>query len=360
MTSTMLTETWAQRSESVQWALTDRDGNLLGELMVSKDETPQIANDTSRSIRRTVSNLRLMPRPLVDDDDTHFYAEDIEPLTMRVEPSWVLGDETTYPLGVFIWGDDSQVQFSSGDVRLGQLSDLCALLDQPIDNSIGYGQGISVRQAIVEQVRAEGLDESGIDALDMSFGAPVGWAAGRDTRLTVLDGLCKIAGFLPPYFDNTGLLIMRTAPDLATAEPEFSYGSGTSVIPGSAVFSNDLLTAPNRYVVVGGNPDSELVGIFDVPDSAPHSYANTGRRIRKTDTVQGIQNQAQADQAAVALYASDISTFTWLSFDAARVDPRHDTWNVVEYDGVNYREVGWSIECTAGGKMNHALRGTYS
>jgi hypothetical protein len=353
---------WPVRPETVVWRVYDNDLNLLGDLMVSEHSTPTITNDTTRSIRRSVPSIEIPARPLVDVNTNHYYAADIDPLSMRARPFWRFGDGVEYPLGVFVWGDDSQVQWSSGSPRTGVLTDLCTILDQPIDNSIGWGEGTLVRGAILEVLDALGfgLSESGVDASTVALGVAVGFVAGRDTFLTVLDGLCKNAGFLPPYFDNSGSLRCRTAPNVATSDADFAYGFGLGgVVPGSAVFSNDLLTAPNRYVAIGGNPDAELVGIFDVPDAAPNSYVNTGRRIRKTDTVQGIATQAQADQAAAALYASDISTFTWLAFDA-RVSPLHDTWDIVSYDGVNYREVGWSIECRPGGRMSHSLRGTYS
>lgn len=350
---------WPNRPETWDWPIYDRDDNPLGELVVSSTEAPTIVNDTTRSIRRNIPRVVIPPRPREDVDSTRFYAEDLDTLSMSVKPRHVLGDGTVSPVGTFIWGDDSQVQWSSGSPRICALTDLCTNLDQPLETSVGFGVGASVLDAIEEVLDDENISTAGVDGTDATFGVAVGWAAGRDTTLTVLDGLCKNAGFLPPYYDNNGVLQCRIAPNVATATPEFAYGFGVGgVVPGSAVFSNDLLTAPNRYVVIGGNPDAELVGIFDVPDAAPNSFYNTGRIRRKSDTVQGISTQPQADQAAAAAYASDISTYTWLSFDA-RIDPRHDTWNIVSYDGVNYREVGWTIHATPGGTMNHALRGTY-
>lgn len=357
MTSVQLD--WPNRPETWRWRLYDKDDNLLGDLVVSTADTPQIVNDTTRSIRRNVPRITVPPRPRYDTDMSRYYAEDVDTLTTRVRPFFTLGDGTEYPLGKFVWGDDSGVQGTGGNPKLGALTDLCTDLDQPLETSIGYGQGDGVRDAILEVLAALAIPNDGVDNSDAVFGVAIGWVAGRDTGLTVLDGLCKNAGFLPPYFDNVGLLQCRTAPDLSVATADFTYGYGTSVLPGSAVFSNDLLTAPNRYVIIGGNPDAELVGIFDVPDAAPNSFKNIGRYRRKTDTVQGIATQAQADQAAASAYATDISSYTWLSF-ASRIDPRHDTWNIVNYDGINYREVGWTITCKPGGTMQHALRGTYT
>lgn len=358
---------WPVRAESVAWRVWDVDLNGLGELMVSRASVPTITNDTTRSIRRAVSSITVLPRPLHDEDPLHVYAEDVDSLSMHVAPFFVFGDGSEYQMGEFVWGDDSQVLFSSGMPRTGALTDLCAALDQPLPHSVGYAANMPVSDAIDSllgrdqpsdgDVTIQSFD--GIAATDAIIGVAIGFAAGRDTTLTALDALCKLAGFLPPYFDNRGVLTCRPAPDVATEEASFFYGAGDSVVPGTAVFSNDLLTAPNRYQVIGGNTDAELVGIFDVPDSAPNSFVNTGRYRVKTENLQGITTQTQADQAAAALYATDISSYIWLSFDAARVDPRHDTWDIVSFDGTNYREVGWSIEARPGGHMKHSLRGAF-
>lgn len=355
---------WPQRSETIEWRVYDIDGFDLGRLMVSTDETPTISNDTTRSIRRSVSTLNVLPRPMIDIDPNHYYADDVLSLQMRVSPWWTFGDGTRVQGGMFVFGDDSEVLWSGGSPRPMTLTDLCASLDQPLSRSYGYGAGTSVNDAIADLLGTGAAGEvgtedmGGIESTDAVIGTAVGFAAGRDTTLTALDALCKIAGFLPPYFDYQGQLVCRDAPDLASATAAFEYGAGLGgVVPGSAVKSNDRLTAPNRYVVVGGNSDAELVGIFNVPDSAPNSFVKTGRLVVKTDNIQGIATQAQADAAAAAMYATDISSYTWLSFQTVRVNPYHDTWDIVSFDGVNYREVGWTYEAKSGGTMTHTLRG---
>ena len=358
-----------QRSESFRWRIYDKDDTLLGDLMVAKQDTPVITNDTTRSIRRSVTNVTVLSRPVGDTDASHLYASEINPLTMRVKPVMVFGDGTEYPLGVFIWGDASTQRWSSGDHRKGTLTDKCAQLDQPLSRSVGFSAGTSLDDAIkallpggVGDIGAigDGADV-GSQAVNLSgalLGVAIGFAAGRDTSLTALDTCCKNAGFLPPYYNNNGTLVLRNTPNVATAPVDFAYGQGLGgVVPGSVLASSDLMTAPNRYIIVGSNPKQELVGIFDVPDSAPNSFANRGFYIVKSDTLQGVSTQAQVDQAAATAYATDISSYTWLSFDAARINPLHDTWNIVSFDGIPFREVSWTMQCKTGGHMTHSLRG---
>ena len=74
--------------------------------------------------------------------------------------------------------------------------------------------------------------------------------------------------------------------------------------------------------------------------------------------MQGLADQAAADQAAAAAYASDVSTYSWVNFDTP-ADPRHDTLDVVAFDAINYLQLGWKMECGPGGPMTHTCRGAY-
>jgi hypothetical protein len=350
-----------QRSEGVRFWLLDRHEDRLGALMVDRDNPPTISNDTGRSVRRTVSGVRVPPRPVYDVDPTHFYAEDVDTLTTRVSPEWVLGTGETYPMGIFVWGDDSRVLWSWGEPLFGELTDLTTDLDQPLDESLGFDSRQNLTDALIEIADSEGIgtDKREIDFTSASTGQPIAWAAGRDTKLKAMESLCALAGFLPPYYNNAGLLVCRAAPDLSSATPDYVYGANTVVVLGSPVMSNDLLTAPNRYVVVGSGVEEEIVGTFDIPDAAPNSFANIGRIRRRTIDMQGVESNTEADYAAAAAYASDSSTYSWLAFETPP-DPRHDTWDIISFDGANFRQLAWSLDCSAGGTMTHDCRGVYT
>jgi hypothetical protein len=353
--------TSGQRTEAVRYWLLDKNNTRIGELMVDRDHVGTIANDTQRSVRRTLGGIVVPPRPTYDVDTTHFYSEDVNTLYTRVAPEWLLGTGETYPLGIFVWGDDSRVLWSWGEPLFGELTDLTTDLDQPLDESLGFDAKQNITAALIEIAESEGIgdDERLVDSTTTATGAPIGWAAGRDTKLKAMESLCAIAGFLPPYYNNAGLLVCRAAPDLTIAQPDFKYGANTVVTLGSPVISNDLLTAPNRYVVVGSGVDDEVVGTFDIPDAAPNSFKNIGRIRRRTVDMQGIESNSAADYAAAAAYASDSSTYNWLAFETPP-DPRHDTWDILSFDGANFRQLAWTLELRAGGRMTHDCRGVYT
>ena len=352
-----------QRSEGVRWDLCDANLNVLGVLMVSRLSTPRISNDVTRDIYRTADGLIVPARPVGDDDGTHYYAEDLNTLTMRVRPYWLLDTGDEYPLGVFLFADDSESIWSYGSPRSLALIDENLILNQDLGESVAFSEGTSVQTAMQARAAALGFPAArlAIDSTSATFGVPIAWAAGRDTERRVLDSLCQIAGFYPAYISNDGVLTMRNAPDaLDDADPTYLYGFGVgAVIAGTIVASNDLLDAPNRYIAVDNSArDAPVVGIFDLPDAAPHSFANRGFRIVRRVDVQGLTDTTSANAAAAAAYASESEQYSWLSFDTPP-DPRHDTFDILSFDGDKFRQLAWTLECKPGGLMHHDCRGTY-
>ena len=355
--------TVGQRVEGLRVDVLDADLNELGVLAVSRDQVPTIVNDVNRNIARTIEGLQVPARPRGDQNTSRYYAEDLDTLTMRIAPYWLLGTGEEYELGKFLFGDDSATVWSWGSPRELMGVDQMVLLDHDLDAAVGYPAGTIISDALIEQADLEniGAPRRNIEVTRQALSEPIGFAPGRDTRRRVVESLCALAGYLPPYFSNAGLLTCISAPDLAAASPAFKYGYGVgAVIDGSIVTSNDLLNAPNRYIVIDSAArDTPITGTFDVPDAAPHSYANTHRRITRTVTLQALGDVAAANAAAAAVYQSESATYSWLQFSTP-IDPRHDTFDVISFDNVNYRQLQWSIECVAGGRMEHDARGTYS
>jgi hypothetical protein len=321
-----------------------------------------MSNDIDQAVRRKVDNMLVPPRPLSDSSIQRYYAEDLDTLSMRFRPWWVLGTSEEFPLGLFLFGDDSSTTYSWGEPRSVTGVDQTIILDQPLEESVGYPAGTNIATAINEQAEKAGFGttQRSVEPSDLTLSAPIAWAAGRDTRLRVIEDLCALIAYLPPYFDNAGMLICRVTPDLSNASPDFTYGFGVgAVVPGSIVSSSDILTAPNRYIAIDtGSTEAPIVGVFDIPDAAPNSYARTGFRRSKVVEAQGLTDTAAAVAAATAAYATDSSTYTWLQFDTPP-DPRHDTVDVIEFDGALYRQQSWSLALSAGGQMHHDCRGLY-
>lgn len=339
-----------QRSDAFRFELRDRAGGLLGELHPDSSTAAVVSNDVSRRVPRSLDGLRLNPSD----------AAEVNVISDRVRAVMTLQNGAEYSLGTFLWGDDSRPRHSWGLTRSSTLIDRTFVLDQEIGRVVSFGRGINVGLAFLAVVLdVITLDEIEAEETDQALAAPVAWPPTATRRQIAADLADKI-GFLPPYFNRDDRLVWRSVPEMTTAQPTLAYEAGGRIISGSIVESDNLLTAPNSYLVIessgAGNP---IIGRWDLPSTAPHSIANRGFPVVRTETMQGIADAAQAVAAARALAKRDTSTYEWAEFSST-ADPRHDTYDVVAYLGTNYLEVAWRLVCRSGGQMSHKLRRVYS
>lgn len=336
----------SRRASTVRFDLLDASLAKIGVLFPSRDDPPTISNNINRTIKRSMDGLHLAPG---DQDD-------VDTITNRIRPVWVLAGGTEYPLGVFLWADATRRRLSYGLPLEGAMVDQCMILDQPLATGVSYDRGTTITTAISE-LTAD-IPSRSITTSTRTVGNPIAWRIGT-TRFSVLADLCGMIGYFSPYFDSTGTMICKPATDLSSATADHTYASGTRIVAGSMIESDDLISSPNRYVVVGSGANAEEVsGLFDVPDSAPYSYANRGFYVTDVWESQGVTSAAQAAEAAAARYAQDSSTYRWVDFEATP-DPRHDTFDVVSYLGVLYREQSWELHLREGSRHRHSLRRIY-
>lgn len=349
---TVLDLTGGQRQSGFAYRLLDKALEFVADLVPLNDgSTPSISNDTDRTVKRQLSGLTLDPRQLGD----------INPLEQRLAVSMVT-DDGEYPLGVFLFSSYDRKRSTRGEFPSPTLSDQCVILDQPSDTTLSIAPGTLVTDAIRARVAAFGvpfiIEMEGSTARTGS--APMSWPGGT-SRLTIINELAAVAGFYSAHFDNLGRLVFKrptTVIEPVDADLVYDLDGTSRVIAESIVVSDSLIDAPNRYVVRDTSAtDSPIFGSYDVPAAAPHSAANRGYVVAVNLDRQGIGTKAQADAAARAAALSG-TVYEWLGF-ASAPDPRHDTFQTVAFDGIVYRETGWSMTLRDGEPMTHDLRRTY-
>jgi hypothetical protein len=149
-------------------------------------------------------------------------------------------------------------------------------------------------------------------------------------------------------------------PLLPAGSADYTYEAGGRIHKDSIVETDDLLSTPNRYVVIDTNgATSPIIGTYDLPASAPNSIANRGFAVTKVIELQGLTDSAAAATAAQAAANNDDAAFKQVEFRSTH-DPRHDAFNIVQLLGNQYREVAWRIVLSSGGAMGHKLRRVYS
>lgn len=357
----------SRRVEGFRFDLLDSSNGDVGVLAVDRKRPPSVRNDATATNPRVINGLTILPRTRATDDSDFYFAQDVDTVAQRVRLVHVLGAGGTgyeNEWGIFLFADDSNQVRSGGTSKACQLIDQTQITVQLLDESVAYPTGTNIGTALATQAAAAGIVSTEIEATTATLSAPLFGLAGRDSHDKIMRELCRAAGFLRPYFNNAGALVCRSTPNLETATADHTYGPGTGETGRALVDmieeSSGLLRAPNRYRVVDTSlRDVELVGTFDVADSAPHSFVNIGYRRTKSADVQGLADQDAADQSAKAEHAMDPSVFASTSFSSP-IDSRHDTFDVVEWDGENHIEQEWATVLQRGAAMGHDVRRIYA
>jgi hypothetical protein len=309
-----------------------------------------VENNISRDVKRTLSGF-VIPRP--EAVSLNYFAN-------RARPVWLASDGSEWPLGVFLIADASTVRHSWGTTAELSLVDQGLILSQFLDRSVSFGAGTPVRSAMLAVLGMIGLEHFEVDASEARIGAPLTWALGNDTWIRVLNDLAALAGFNSGFFDNAGTYRLKRAPSVTDdALPDFDYDDPPRVQLDSVVESDATIESPNRYIVISTSGQAApVVGVWDVPADAPHSFENRGFRVVSVIERQGL-SLAAVTEAARVRGLQDADTYQWASF-AASGDPRHDTFNTVRWQGALWREQAWSLDLDPGGEHRHELRRSYT
>lgn len=341
-----------RRADRFRFELCDRDLRPIGELHPDRDQSvPSIENDATANTSRRLRGLRLLP-----DEAT-----DVNTIRDRLRVYMVLQNGAEYRLGTFLWADANRPRRSWGDQHDAELVDFTYILDQQVTQAYGFGAGSNIGYILIFLFMRAGFELDQFADLgrasDITLTDPMSWQPGV-RWLQMFTDLGDIVGFAPPWFDRDGRMHHNHPPDpeinMATVP---AYEDGTRVLADSIVYSDDLIAAPNDFAVFDSGTDRLTIGRYQVPASAPHSFANRGFRIGLTESVQGLVSQAQGDQSAEALSRSRGRAFEWLSFSSF-ADPRHDTWDVVPAFAARWLETNWKLELRSGGLMTHTMKRT--
>jgi hypothetical protein len=330
-----------QRAASFRFALVNGvTGEHLGEITPIRGAT--LTHDTSRIIKRQL-DLKLG----VADTAA------INGVTDRVEPFMVFPNGTEYPLGRYMFTDFTRQKFTSGKLGQVALTDEMFLVDQQITTGInGVGFGV----ATVAQSILSGLPIT-FTMEPAPFTSAESWSIGAN-RGSMLESLSISGDWFSPWFGNDGQLHFIRTFDPIDKVCDLDFDNGNKVFRQSIVENDELISAPNTFVVISNsssNPDFEVVGIAAVPPSAPHSVVNRGFVIASVLNLQ-LSDASQAQAVAQGLVNRQ-SIFAQVALTTAP-DPRHDSYNVIRWQGENWLELAWSMALVEGGTMNHLLRKT--
>lgn len=339
---------FGQRQIRYTFTLIDgQTGENLGRIHPIRSSPPTLSHDSTSTISRRVQGIQLEP------NDVALF----RPLMDRVQIDMVVDGVGTYPLGRYLAADDIQTVSSGGNQRPLTLYDEMFIVDQPLE--AGYdAQGKPVDVVILELLDGLNMREPRIESThEVSTNS---WGSGA-SRGSALNDLANLGGYFKPWFDHTNRLTFRAIVDPAKSVVDIDWDVKPRVIQDSITRKSEALDSPNRFIVVSNANSSTtstapMVGVYDVPATAPHSITARGFVVPKIVDVQ----VASASQAATYARTLGIqSTIAEVVECSTPVDPRHDSYQIVKFLGVHWLETAWSMTLVGNGEMTHTLRRAY-
>lgn len=350
------------RTDLFVYEVLDPSLNVIGELhpVVSidgSDAAPSIRASVQGSVGRTLTDLILLP------DE----AADFDARLDRIRVVWVDADGTRYPLGVHRVADATAAQFSGGDRVELTLADESVAHRARIPRSLSWPRDTPGAEIIEQLAGLLAVPLLAADPTTAALGEPLAFPVGSVDWPDVYAKVAEALGMLAPHFTNEGAWRWRHAPDWEQAQPDHRYSTSPDapsrqrrIVNRSLTRSVTLLDSPNTWVATNtGAGPAAIVGRYTLPASAPNSFEQLGV-VLLADPVEnvGFASAAAADAAARAAAARSMDDIGSASLDTP-LDARHDLYDLIEGDGLRYREVGYSGRLSVGAAIGHSLRRVY-
>lgn len=309
-----------------------------------------IRHNTQSTIKRQITGLFL------NVEDTAVFNS----LSSRLEPFMIIGDEE-FQVGRFVPSDWARFIRTGAALSSGSFYDECFIVDQQITNAFGanVSSGEVVPSMIDRFMKRFSTLEYYIEPGLPVFQSQGSWTAGTRGGF-ILDQLALDGDYLPPWFDNSSVLQFKRSFSATGLLPDFNFDVGNKVIRDSIIESDNLIDAPNRFVIIGNGVnslDAEIIGVADVPSSAPHSIVNRGFVV---SSVQNRQIVTSTQAGAIARNLARNQTLIEQAELSTAADPRHDAYDVIRWRGEQWVEIGWNLSFSAEAPMSHTLRKVYS
>jgi len=280
----------------------------------------------------------------------------VDVVNNRVDPFMVMADGTEYPFGRYVFTADPRELFTSGDEANVSLVDEMLIVDQPLSFSVN-GTGVTADQVVAQVM--ESFPQVTYEVASSEYLLNQTWPAGSGGG-QILQSAALNGDYFAPWFDNHRRMRMVRSFDPGTAVPTIDLDSGNRVFQEGIVQTSDILQAPNRFIAISNSSvslDFPVVGVADIAESAPHSFRNRGFYVVSVNDIQA--RDTRTAQAVANNLARRQTVFEYVELSTA-ADPRHDSYDVITWQGEKWLELSWSLEMTPGGQMTHFMRKAYS
>lgn len=297
-----------------------------------KPVADSITNDTTATIKRALRGFTLSANE----------ARDINPATDRIRVSMVAENGQRFPRGVFMFTEASTRRQSGHGFLDATLVDQGLRVNQQLRWPFAIPRYGDLTQALVEVVQRLGVFEYDFQLPVALCGADVGWPSGT-LGLDVMTQIVELAGAVGPYFDNRGVLTARLATPLNSAVAiDYEPGRHTTLVADSLHTTKRYIDAPNVYQVESSDLDTApITAVAFIDPRLEHSVERIGYERPDVRKVQGLIDTDHALRLVRNLAETDARQLDKADFSTSP-NPVHDTYDVVQVDGVLYREASWT------------------
>lgn len=337
-----LSDGTGQRSATFRFELVDGvTGGKIADITPIRGGT--LTHDTTKTIKRSLNVI-------LGVSDSSI----VDPVNNRIDPYMVLPNGIEYRLGRYVFTDNSRQFFTSGRISNVSLVDEMLIVDQQVETGISGDN--RVVDAVIQETMADFKFILNIEGTPYS--TVQSWGAGTN-RGSILQALALNGDYFSPWFDFERKLNFIRSFDPARVPATFDYDAGNQVLRAGIVETDDLLIAPNRFVVISNTNtgDTPVFATADVPDSAPHSISKRGF------VVPSVQDMSANDEFQAQAIANNLSlrqtVFERVTLQTPP-DPRHDSYDVITWQRERWLELAWTMQLEEGAPMTHVLRKAYS
>lgn len=308
-----------------------------------------ITLDTTRQTMRSLSGFVMPPDLGAEFTETG----------VLIQPRLVLENGDSKAMGTFRFVDARRVRDSTGVQFEGTLGDLSVQVDVQSATTISIQKGTYITSAITDLLVSRGITRYSVAVTGVQAGSDIAYPAGTSI-LKIIGDLAAMMGCLPLAFTAEGVAVVAPPPTLlGTVTADVSYSDGLNIFDTGIAEWNDVLTAPNLFIVIeSGATTGAIVGQYALPPTAPNSSAVLGYDNPVVITQQGLPDTAAANDAAkVAAFTQGV-VFDHRTFDGP-TDWRHEPFAIVGFRGDVFVEQGWTASSVIGANMNHTLKKVY-
>lgn len=321
-----------------------------------------------------LSDIKRKARFQLRDDSTVNYLSDrIQPWAMVYVPPRIMSDGTPavggyaeFPLGVFLLStpeEDFQVGGTIRDIEAYDQNHI--LLSDKVDGRYLIPAGTLFTDALTTLLSGAGVTRQNVTPSTTALPVDREWDRGTP-KLTILNELLKALNYFSVWFDGEGYAVCSpyVLPSASASEYTYAEGDSSVIATDSLRRRKDLFNIPNKWVYTVSQADrAEMTSIY-VNDSPSSDLSTISRGI----TIPDVRTVDAADQATLdalvqraAQEASEV--FETVSWDSWMM-PMHNhmdnyTLSSSALGGTfQFREISWSMDLRAGGRMSHTCRRT--